>query len=149
MGAYAHLVHLSGVVESVLASRHETGAVLLAALAGLERFGLWGLPVLWVTLWVGWSSFGKKRRGRSFGIGILAVLTLASRYLVRPRFQEIREGLGRPVEDLGLADPTLVDYLWWERTLSAFVLLQVAVALVLLVWAVLQNRPRQTFGIEI
>jgi len=149
MGAYAELVQLGRVAEAVLGSQHETGAVLLAALADLERFGIWGLPILLVTLWVGWSSFGRKRRGPAVGLGILAVLTLGSRYVVRPRFREIRDGLGRPVEDLGLTDPALVDYLWWERTLAVVVSMQIGVALVLLVWAVIRNRPKTSLGIEL
>lgn len=149
MGAYAELVLLAGSVEAVVPSRHASGAVLLAALADLERASLWGLPILLVTLWVGWSGPGAKLRGRTTLAAVLGALVLLSRYVVRPRFRDVRDGLGRPVEDLGLTDPALADYLWWERILSASVLLEVAIALVLLVWAALRMRPKQSFGIEL
>lgn len=149
MGAYAQLVLLVGSLEAVVPSRHEAGALLLAALADLERVSLWGLPILLVTLWIGGSGPGAKLRGRTLLTGALGALVLLSRYVVRPQFRDVRDGLGRPVEDLGLTDPALADYLWWERVLSACVLLEVAIALVLLVWAALRMRQRQSFGIEL
>lgn len=149
MGAYAELIVLSGSVGSVVASRHEAGAVLLAALSDLERHAVWVVPILLITLWTGWSEPGRKRRGRTGWLLGLAGLTLASRYVIAPRFKEIRDGLGRPVEDLGLADPALVDYLWWERLLSLGVVAQAGLALVLLVWAVVQHRSRPSMGISL
>lgn len=149
MGAYAQLVQLAGAVDPVVPSRHAAGGLLLVVLADLERLSLWGLPILLVTLWVGWSGPGAKLRGRTTLIAALGGLLLLTRYVARPRFRDVRDGLGRPVEDLGLTDPALADYLWWERVVSGCVLLEVGIALVLLVWAGLRMRPRQSFAIEL
>ncbi len=123
--------------------------MFLSVLASSEQYLLWVLPLLFATLWAGWSGLRSRGRGRTWLLLGLSAVLLLQRYVLRPRFETIRDGLGRPVEDLIPTDPAMLDYAWYEWLVYGALWLQGLSVFALLVWAMTQLRPRQSFGIEL
>ncbi len=149
LGAGILSVLLIYLVPDTLASRQAAEAVLSATRARVDLFGLAAGPIALLTLGAGWLPLNVPLRRRvMLALVATGAAAFSGRYLV-PKMREVIAAMGRPLEDLPLADPLVVEYLDLSAVSVAVLAVQVAAAFLLVVMAVAAAKPKRTYGIEL
>lgn len=133
----------------VLSSREEAANLVAAVVAAFDLFGLFAGPGLLVSLLAGWLPM-KTRIGLRTFLVLLATagVVVSGRYLT-PRMNDIRAQLGKPIDQVELGNPLLIEFGNLHLASTAIMGLHVFLALVLLIVAVVSSTPKRRGGIEI
>ena len=134
---------------SQLPSRQAAGDVVTQVLASADLFGLFAGPALLVTLYLGFAPLGVRLRLRTAAVVVMTVLTGISGRWLSPKMIELRQAMGRPIEELAAADPLKAEFGNLHLASEAMMTLHLLLALFLLVSAVTSSAPKRSFGIEL
>ena len=130
-------------------SRQAAGDLVTSVLANADLFGIIVGPVLLITLFIGFAPLGVRLRLRALATVIMTVLTAVSGRWLSPKMVELRQAMGRPIEDLAATDPLKVQFSNLHLASEAMMTVHLLLALFLLVAAVTSSAPKRSFGIEL
>lgn len=148
-GAVALVFAIRPEVVGLVGSSQDAAALLGGALALLSRFSWVAVPVVLLSLLLGWASLGIPLRGRVLSaLGFSAVSLLGGQWLW-PRLERARLALGRPLEDLGADDGLARAYLALETYSLVTLAITGILAIFLIIWAVRGAEPRKRGGIQL
>ena len=136
-------------VFDVLDSRQAAGDVIAKVVDHLDLFGLVAGPVILLSLLVGYLPLAVPLRLRAAAAVVMTVLAGVSGRWLSPRMVELRNAMGRPIDDVAASDPLKVQFTNLHTASEAMMFVHVALALLLLVAAVVSTVPKRKHGIEL
>lgn len=157
----AHVLCLAawvGSVALVFAIRPELLAMLGSSdaagllglvLAELGHFGWLAVPLVLVTLLLGWASLGVPLRGRVLSSLTYGALVVVGGQWLWPRLERARRALGRPLDELARDDTLAISYRSLETYSLALLATTGILAILLIIWAVRGAEPRKRGGIQL
>ncbi len=128
----------------VIQPRSEAAALVGAVLERVDASILFVGPILFLTLFAGWVPMGVRLRWRAAFVVMLSGASLLSGHWLSPRMQSIQRAMGRAVEDLDRADPLRIEFERLHIASEGLMSLHLLLALLLLVSAVLNSKPKRS-----
>ena len=146
LGAGALCLLLVYLVPDTLESRQAAEAVLSATRARLDLYGVMAGPAALLTLAVGWVPLNVPLRARVLvTLAATGAAGFSGQYLI-PKMAEIMAAMGRPLEDLPVTDPLVLQYLDLSAVSLGALGLQVAAAFLLTLTAAAAAKPKKRYG---
>lgn len=128
----------------VIQPRSEAAALVGAVLERADASILVVGPLLFLTLFAGWVPLGVRLRGRASFVLVMSGASLLSGWWLTPRMQSIQKAMGRAVEDLDRGDPLRIEFERLHLASEGLMALHLLLALVLLVAALTNGKPKRS-----
>lgn len=133
----------------VIPSREIAANLVTVVVRTIDLFGMIAGPVLLVTLLLGWLPLGTPLKFRVFAVLLMTGATVASDRWLTPEMLALRHTIGRPIQDLPIADPMRVELGRLHELSTGLFAAHALLALVLLVLAVAGSTPKRKSSIEL
>jgi hypothetical protein len=130
-------------------SRDIAGNLITATLAEMDLFGTIAGPVLLVTLFAGWSTLRVPLKFRAALTVLMTLATVVSGYWLTPEMLRLRHAMNAPIEEVATTDPLRVSFARLHSISTGVMIGHLAVALLLLIYAVAAASPKRKPGIEL
>lgn len=130
-------------------SREIAANLVTVVVRTIDLFGMIAGPVLLVTLLLGWLPLGTPLKFRVFAVLLMTGATVASDRWLTPEMLALRHRtIGRPIQDLPIADPMRVELGRLHELSTGLFAAHALLALVLLVLAVAGSTPKRKSSIR-
>lgn len=133
----------------VVSSRELAGTLVTKTLEQIDLFGLVFGPVLLLTLLAGWAGLGVPLKMRALFAILMTGATAASGRWLTPEMVRLRAAMGRKIEDVAATDPLKIEFTRLHQVSTGLMVLHVALAFLLIVYAVSATAPKKKHGIEL
>lgn len=128
----------------VIHPRSEAAALVAAVLERVDASILVVGPILFLTLFAGWTPLGVRLRWRAILVLLMSGASLLSGLWLSPTMQSLQKAMGRAVEDLDRGDPLRIEFERLHYASEGLTGLHLLLAFVLLVAALTNGKPKRS-----
>jgi hypothetical protein len=140
---------LAPAAFQVLPTRDLAGELISTTLSRFDLFGTVAGPFLVMTLVLGWLPLQAKIRIRMGAIIVMSIAAACSGRFLTPTMIDLRHSMGRSIADVDPSDPMKIEFGRLHAISTGLMTLNLILALVLIVLAIVSSAPKKKHGIEL